>query len=306
MDKSALLALFRRIALASAPLLGGCTSYTCDTQAMEQTVLLADISDAGAPDGGLEELCRRALKPGTVQIHDCAIVDGDGGQVVRVLYSYYCVGGRRPARWQAPVLVGHPDPVATWLAGTAHMEAASVGAFAVLAEELAAHAAPPTLVSAARVAIDDERRHARVMGRLARRRHVTPPAVRRLARRPPADLEAVATQNAVEGCVREAFAAVVACRQAEVARDPGIRDAMRVIAIEETRHAALSFAIDEWSRAQLPPAARNRVRDARAEAAGALLTQVALPEAAALREAAGLPDADQAVAMATTLRERLW
>ncbi len=52
--------------------------------------------------------------------------------------------------------------------------------------------------------------------------------------------------------------------------------------------------------------ARNRVRNARAEAAGALLTQVALPEAAALREAAGLPDANQAVSMATTLRERLW
>jgi hypothetical protein len=306
MDSSALLTLFRRIALASAPLLGGCTHDACHTPTIEQTISLASITDAGVTDGGVDELCRRALLPRTVAIHECAIVDADGGQAVRVVYSDFCVGGRRPAQWQGPVLVAPTDPVAAWLAGTAYMEAASVGAFAVLAEELAAHGAPPALVNAARAAIDDERRHARSMGRLALRRHVRPPAVRPLSRRPPADLEAVATQNAVEGCVRETFAAVVACRQAEVARDPGIRAAMRVIAVEETRHAALSFAIDEWSRARLPPQARERVRNARAEAAGTLLTRVEVSEAAALREAAGLPDAEQAVAMATTLRERLW
>jgi len=41
---------------------------------------------------------------------------------------------------------------------------------------------------------------------------------------------------------------------------------MADIARDETRHAALSWAVDDWSQALLAPAARRRVREARHEA----------------------------------------
>jgi hypothetical protein len=311
MDSNSLMALFRKIALASAPLLGGgCESYVCNNPIMEQTIALdpadAGIADGGTSDGGIDDLCRRALAPSTVYIRNCEIVSSDGGQAVHVVYSSYCVGGRRPAQWAAPAMRGRPGALAAWLSGTAHMEAVSVGAFSMLAAELKAHGAPPTMVSAARAAIQDERRHARVMGRLAVRRGGRAPAARSVRPGQPADLEAVAKQNAVEGCVRETFAAAVACRQAEAARDVEVRDAMKVIAIEETRHAALSFAIHEWARTRLSRAARARVRAARQEAGEALIAELASPETEELRQAVGLPDAAEAVRMAGALRARVW
>jgi hypothetical protein len=309
MDGEAWLALFRRIALATAPLLaGGCTNYDCPHPVMNQTIAV-DPSwlDGGTADAGPDELCQRALAPAIYAIRACDLVEVDGGPAVHVTYQQYCVGGRRPARWTAPAaLGGAPGAVAGWLAETAQLEAASVGAFDGLARELGVHGAPPELVAAARGAMADERRHARVMGGLARRRGARPALVRELARRRPAELEAMATLNAVEGCVRETFAATVACRQAVAAADPEIRAAMATIAVEETRHAALSFAIDRWARARLGRAARERVGDARREAGETLLAAVASPAPAELCDAAGLPRADEAVRVARALRAQLW
>jgi hypothetical protein len=191
-----------------------------------------------------------------------------------------------------------------WLAGTAELEAASVDAFQILAGELADHRAPTRLVGAAREAAGDEARHARIIGALARRHGVSPPAVR-VARRPTRDLEAIAVENAVEGCVRETFAALVACRQARVATDPVIRDAMAGIAPDETRHATLSWAVADWAEGQLSLAARGRVRQAREAARETLLAEVARPPVPELRDAAGLANADEAVRLASALFENL-
>ena len=87
-----------------------------------------------------------------------------------------------------------------------------------------------------------------------------------MARTATRDIETIARENAVEGCTRETYAALVACRQARAATDPAIRAAMAGIARDETRHAALAWAVDGWSQALLGPAARRRVRDARREA----------------------------------------
>jgi len=53
----------------------------------------------------------------------------------------------------------------------------------------------------------------------------------------------VALENAVEGCVRETYGALIATRQAEAASDPVVRRAMRKIAADETAHAALSWDV---------------------------------------------------------------
>jgi hypothetical protein len=77
------------------------------------------------------------------------------------------------------------------------------------------------------------------------------------------------------------------------------------IAADETRHAALSWAIDAWTRDRLSATARDRVLGARSEAISVLLREVAVGEPAALRLPAGLPEGDEAVAMASALFARL-
>ncbi len=60
-------------------------------------------------------------------------------------------------------------------------------------------------------------------------------------------LEALAVENAVEGCVRETMGALFAMHQAASAADPHVRATMVSIAPDETRHAALGWAVAEWA-----------------------------------------------------------
>src|SRR5439155_17831135 len=87
-------------------------------------------------------------------------------------------------------------------------------------------------------------------------------------------LEGIAVDNAVEGCVRETYGALVATYQAENAKDAAVRAAMKRIAREEIRHAALSWQLDGWLAGRLDRAARERVAraklGARAELASTL------------------------------------
>ena len=171
------------------------------------------------------------------------------------------------------------------------LEAASVDAFRHLRRELIAHGAPRRLVRAAERAARDEVRHARMTRALATRYggEVIAP---RVEPRPVRNLEAVAIENAVEGCVREAFGALIACFQAAAARDPVIRAAMARIARDETRHAALAFEVDAWLRGKLGGSARARVEAARDRALGELASN-AVEAPAALRSTIGLPTRQQ-------------
>jgi hypothetical protein len=228
----------------------------------------------------------------------------DGALTVHIVYAPFCLGGRRPEGLVEAGDAGARNELGRWLAGSAHLEAASIPAFEILAAELGAHAAPFPLVSAALTAAHDERRHARVMARLAARHGATPTAVR-LARTPVRDIETIARENAVEGCIRETFAALIASRQAGAAQDPGIRGAMAGIARDETRHAALAWAVDGWSHGLLSSAARRRVREARYEASAALVQESSLPTSPILCELAGLPGAAACARMASALHEQL-
>jgi hypothetical protein len=322
-DHASLAALFRRILLASAPILsGGCFSTStnttgCPAGEMHRTIVVAEAGDGGV-DASIEDLlarcqasatdclplCERALSSTTSpngQIKGCSLVTVDGGLAVQVAYTPVCLGGRRPEGLAPGLPCGDPSPLGAWLAATAHLEAASIDAFAILAAEIEAHGGPRPLVRAAHAASRDERRHANVIGLLAARHGVAPPAVT-LTRRPIRDIESIARENAVEGCVRETFAALVACRQARAAGDPALGAAMAGIARDETRHAALAWAVDGWARGLLDPAARRRVREARRQASEALVAEQALPSSPILRRQAGLPGEDEATRMAEVLQ----
>src|SRR6185295_19930202 len=114
-------------------------------------------------------LCMRVVPQATsATTKQCELVALDGGgSGVHVIYKQFCVGGRRPGGLLAPADARATNPLGAWLAECAHLEAASVDAFAILQSEIAAHQGPQLLIAAAAAAAQDERRHARVIGSLA-------------------------------------------------------------------------------------------------------------------------------------------
>jgi hypothetical protein len=234
-------------------------------------------------------------------------IDNSGEPIVRCIpdcYGYGAGCGRRPA--ELPVLAqGSGDALAGYFEQAAYLEAASVHAFARLADELRAHGAPATLSFAAERAAADEVRHARVMARLARRYGGTPtlpPAGSRDIR----PLAEVARENAVEGCVRETYGALIAWLQTTVAGDRQIQRAFRRIAADETAHAQLAWWVAKWCHSQLAPAARRAVLAAQQLAVVQLTHEIEVEPAAELVSVAGLPPRAVARRLVAEAERTLW
>ena len=224
-----------------------------------------------------------------------AIPDSDGGVVID---CSICKGvaGRRPAGLIATSTTA-TSALGGWLAKTAYLEAASVHAFRRLARELTAHGAPIGLVEGCTSAIADELRHARAVGRLARRfggRYRKP----RVAKMEDRSLAEIARENAVEGCVRETFAALVATWQSKHAL-PEIAEVFATIAADETRHAALSWSIAAWAMPRLDDATRASIVAACEEVVRSL------DQTEEVVEGAGLPDAGTTRLLAGVFAELL-
>ncbi len=211
--------------------------------------------------------------------------------------------GRRPAGLGGRVL-RYLDELAEYFARAAYLEAASVPAFTFLHEELVLHGAPRALAARALTARADEVRHARLMGWLARRLGVTPEAPAALRRKPRALLD-MAIENAVEGCVRETWGALLAAYQAERSTNAPVRRVMAVVAREELEHAQLGHEVAEWLDRKLTRSQRRRVQVARLCAVVELRQQVAVAPSARLQSFAGFPDAPRALAMFDALFSEL-
>jgi|GEM_PF-1418970 len=216
-----------------------------------------------------------------------------------------CMGGRGHAALRSTGRANATDPVGRWAASCAHAEAASVPAFVGLARELEAHGAPKSLQMRALQAAREEVTHAKMMCQLARDRgaEVPPPRFDRITVR---DLETIATENAVEGCVRETWAALEASYQGQHALSPHVRAAMTRIAADETRHAELARDIDGWCRSRLDPAANARVNAARSAAAARLLARNAKTTNESVRRHLGLPNEHDAALLKQGLHNALW
>jgi hypothetical protein len=219
-----------------------------------------------------------------------------------------CAVGRRPEGFVPASSSRAGDATSItglYFAAMAELEAASVGSFERLARELEAHGAPIELQRRARSAARDERRHARVAGALAHRfgGEARPVEQASMHVRP---LEAIAIENAVEGCVRETFGALTATLQAERAGDARVKAAMRRIAVDETAHAGLAWAVAEWLETKLDAGTSARVRSARSRAVDELRGEMTTPQAAPLQRLAGLPSAEEAARMLDGMSDALW
>ena len=166
--------------------------------------------------------------------------------------------------------------------------------------------APRSLSKLAHRCAQDELRHARTTTRLART-HGAEPARPRVARGTARrSLDDVALENAVEGCVGETYAALMAAWQASHARDRSIAMAMREIARDELRHAAFSWAIARWASTQLDSAAQSKLQSARRDAIAALRRQAARAEDPATAASAGLPSPRAQQILIDQLETALW
>lgn len=201
------------------------------------------------------------LRRGAVRVGDGPSV-GSGCSEQRPL-------GRIPAG-MAPLDRGQPGDVrASYYARAIQLEAASVAAFERLARELAQLGAPAALVRRAQAAAIDEARHATQMRALGAPLGVVvaPPRVDDVGARSAAQ---IAHENAIEGCVREGHAALIAALQARRAGDAAVAATMQAIADDEAAHAQLAWDVDAWLRPRLPPDVQRAIAAAARAAAGAL------------------------------------
>jgi hypothetical protein len=262
-------------------------------------------------DSGFDADCIAADTGANVFPLDCSQVCGSGASQCPILqddagFVLTCVTGcvgRLPDGYELTRVAGD-NAVNRWFAEVAQLEAASVHAFEILEHELAAHGAPARLVRRARRAADDEVRHARSMRKLAIEGGAPAEAPRIFARRV-RSLESMAIENAVEGCVRETFGALLATWQSGAAGNVRFRSAMARIARDETRHAELAWEVARWAEPRLGRAGRRRAAAARRSAFDALESHLSKAPDPALVRDVGLPLPAKALAMARGLRANL-
>ncbi|PCC72242.1 hypothetical protein SAMN02745121_01442 [Nannocystis exedens] len=211
----------------------------------------------------------------------------------------FCTGRRPQGHREAEIVV---QSRADWFAVHAHLERAAVTAFRELAEWLDRQGAAASLVARCRDAAADEVRHADALDALARRDGADVPLPR--ADPPVDDLFAVACHNAVEGCVSEAFAAVVAAHQAGHARSLELRALFSRLAADELRHGQLAWDLHAWLWDRLTPAQRAAVAELQARALAGL-PQSSRRAAAATPRELGWPGPDHAARMAELFADRL-
>lgn len=269
----------------------------------------AAVSDAAVSDASTaytQAQCATLCAGYGANIIRCATVIDDAGVAVVGCYGRTpCVGGRAPKGYAYTPTGEERDDPGAWLASVASLEGASVVAFESLADQLVAHGAPAHFADEARVAADDERRHAARIAELAAR-YGRSPAVDHTAPQHAASLEALARENAIEGCVRETWGALLAHLQTSSANDPCVRDAMRPIAAEETAHASLSWQLAAWFDTRLDADAKMRVRAERDRAVEALFRDAQLPWSARCERELGLPSPAATRALLDGLRRDVW
>jgi len=202
--------------------------------------------------------------------------------------------GRLPSALVAQDFLA-PMELGSYLARMAYLESAAVCAFRELRAELAVHGASPGILSAIDRAAKEELGHAAHVRRLADRHGASTPEAR-VAWHEPRSLVEIALDNAVEGCVRETFGALVAGWQSLSSRLTDVREVMARIAVEETRHALLGWNLAAWMEERLAPHDRKTVTQARKQAAYVLLEEIESTDATRpppkVAESLGLPAPD--------------
>jgi hypothetical protein len=269
---------------------------------------LEGVSDAAALSGtriravedGYEvethQNCYGELSTGTTLVSE----DGEAKVLSK---TAYCLG-RRPDGMLPTLPCVARTELGAHFASAAQLETASVFAFEQLARDLTRLGAPIELVRAAQRSAIEEVGHARLMGALALR-FGGQLAPARMEPTPPRDALAIALENAVEGCVRETYGALLACHQAENAQDQAVRAAMDRVFEDETRHAQLAWEIAHWLEPRLSESERAVVQRARRAAYAQLRSELEVVLSGDARLQIGMPSAAVSEALLAQLDQAL-
>ncbi len=250
--------------------------------------------------------CKKACgnTPDQQKYWGCALYPSSGGGDDKGLAveCYTCVAGRRPEGYQDSIVL---QTISGWLANAAHLERVSIDAFQILRRELEHHGAPIELIDGTRQAQADEIRHTSVMSTLAVRegatlRHAT------VDHGPIRELVDIAIENAVEGCIRETYGALLAGWQAKHAKRGEIRRTMKHIYRDETSHAELAWSIHAWIMMRLTVDERLLVEKAMCDTVKELAALAEFPVAIDLVNGLGLPSPAAARRLVAQLNTRLW
>ena len=180
--------------------------------------------------------------------------------------DYVCTGGRRPLGHIEHTLADAGLPA--YLAHCARLEAASVLAFEQLAERLALWQAPADLIARCHQAAREESTHAELIADLARSAGATvEPATYHAV---PVDLAAAALDNAVEGCVLEAWSALTCAVTGRHAATPELRAVYTRLATDEAAHAQLAWDLHTWFMGQVSRDQRTTIERVQHTALAAL------------------------------------
>ncbi len=234
-------------------------------------LVLEASGDSGAiPKELCELLCmslvqdRSESKPGRLKV-SCRLTTNASPEDALVcnIPRFYCEGphpaGRRFEGMLPEGEVEGEELGRAW-ARIAFSEHTAIHAFALLGAELAHHGAPAALVRRCTEAMCDEVEHALATQRLAFAHGVTRLSpVSAPAPCPPRGLLEIALENAAEGCVREAYAALETRWQSRHAADPQARSVFARISDDETGHAELSWDLHSWLMSQLSSSERAQV-----------------------------------------------
>jgi hypothetical protein len=162
---------------------------------------------------------------------------------------------RPPGAPPEPLNARRVEASSVWMR-RACFEWASVPAFCALAEELKVCGAPPALVAQARQAAVEELGHAIASAEVAASLggmacvSLDPPVVEaRPAVSGSEGLRRLARESWEDGSVGEGTAALLAAREAAVARDPAIGRVQALIAAQESGHAELAWKVIDWALA---------------------------------------------------------
>lgn len=308
--------------LAGLPLAGCPSTWNCHPPSEDFNLVGADVlrADLAVASGTEAEICERLCSQAyereqgwyVSELEQCshsldsgASEEGeDTDRVGEVSCSgtgieFYCEGRRPQGHVEQGGIGG--DEEGRVLAALAHLEAAAVVAFEELEGLLVLHGAPLELRERCRQAAADERVHTAMLRALADRRGARVPVPR--ASGGAIDLYSLAVANAVEGCVRETWAALEAAVVARQAADPTVRAAFARIARDEARHAQLSWDLDGWLRGRLA----DRWAEVEAARQGALEALPGQARAVARGTPAtlGFPTEEQAGALVADLAARL-
>ncbi len=221
----------------AAPFYDQMTTYY--GQSMQNTAAFAE----------LQLCCYRSIRKQTDRPHRTPIiVPGrplrDGGRTHRRAASV------PRADWSTPIAAR--DNADHWRASAAY-EHASVASFARLSLQLLSLGAPPDLVEDTHRAAQDEIRHAALSyGIAAASSPAHGPGPLPLATLALGDIDTLAVECLLDGCIGETVAALDAHHAADTAGGHRLAAIHRGIAQDEERHAALAFRIIAWCLQQAP------------------------------------------------------